>query len=69
MTKSRYNKRLFGVCAGIAHQLGVGPFWVRLVTVLAAAIIPGVSLLMVATAYILLALILPYDDEPRGLAR
>lgn len=69
MTKSRSNKRIFGVCAGIANQLGMSTFWVRLFTVLAAAVIPGVSLLMVLTAYIVLAVVLPWDDEPRAIYR
>lgn len=67
MTKSHNNKRIFGVCAGIANQLGMSAFWVRLFTVLAAVIIPGVSLLMVLTAYIVLAIALPWDDEPRAI--
>lgn len=69
MTKSRHNKRIFGVCAGIAHSLGIGTFWVRLFTVLAAAVIPGVSLVMVVAAYILLAIMLSWEDEPRSYAR
>ncbi len=63
MKKSRRNRRLFGVCGGIAQQLGISSFWVRLFTVVAAAIVPGVSFLMVVAAYIVLALILPWDDE------
>lgn len=66
MTKSRHNKRIFGVCAGIANQLGISTFWVRLFTILAAAVIPGVSFLMVVVAYITLAMVLPFDDEPRA---
>ncbi|MCA9833042.1 MAG: PspC domain-containing protein [Thermomicrobiales bacterium] len=69
MTKSRHNKRIFGVCAGIANQLGISTFWVRLFTVLAAAVIPGVSFLMVLAAYLTLALVLPFDDESRTFAR
>jgi phage shock protein PspC (stress-responsive transcriptional regulator) len=52
-----------GVCAGIANQVGISTFLIRLLFVLAAAIIPGVSLVMVLALYILLALVLPWDDE------
>lgn len=63
MTRSRGNRMISGVCAGIANQIGIGTFWVRLFFVIAAAIIPGVSLLMVLALYVLLALVLPWDDE------
>lgn len=52
-----------GVCAGIANQIGMSTFLVRLFFVLAAAIIPGVSLLMMLALYVLLAFVLPWDDE------
>jgi phage shock protein PspC (stress-responsive transcriptional regulator) len=52
-----------GVCAGIANQVGIGTFGIRLLFVLAAAIIPGVSLVMMIALYVLLALVLPWDDE------
>ena len=63
MTRSRQNRMISGVCAGIARQIGIGTFWVRFFFIIAAAIIPGVSLLMVLALYVLLALVLPWDDE------
>lgn len=63
MTRSRRNRMFSGVCAGIANQVGIGTFWVRLLFVLAAAIVPGVSLVMMLALYVLLALVLPWDDE------
>ncbi len=63
MTRSRRNRMLSGVCAGIADQLGINAFWIRLLFLTAAVIIPGVSLIAVVGAYILMALILPWDDE------
>lgn len=33
LTKSQ-NKKLFGVCGGLAEFLGVNPFWIRLFFVL-----------------------------------
>lgn len=63
MTRSRSKKMISGVCAGIANQIGMSTFLVRLFFVLAAAIIPGVSLLMMLALYVLLAFVLPWDDE------
>ena len=63
MTRSRRNRMLSGVCAGIADQLGINAFWIRLLFLTAAVIIPGVSLIAVVGTYILMALILPWDDE------
>lgn len=63
MTRSRNNRLISGVCAGIANQIGLSTFWVRLFFVLAAFVIPGISLLMMVALYIVLALILPWDDE------
>ena len=63
MTRSRRNRMLSGVCAGIAEQVGIGTFWIRMLFVTAAVIIPGVSLIAVVALYILMALVLPWDDE------
>ena len=63
MTRSRNNKMISGVCAGIANQIGIGAFWVRFFFVIAAAVIPGVSLLMVLALYVLLAMVLPWDEN------
>lgn len=63
MTRSRNNRMISGVCSGIAHQIGMSTFLVRLFFILAAAIVPGVSLLMMLALYVLLALVLPWDDE------
>lgn len=63
MTRSRSDRMISGVCAGIANQIGISTFWVRFFFVIAAAIIPGVSLLMMLAFYVLMALVLPWDDE------
>lgn len=65
MTRSRSNRMISGVCAGIANQIGMSTFLVRLFFILAAAIVPGVSLLMVLALYVLMALVLPWDDEAK----
>lgn len=65
MNRSRSNRMISGVCAGIANQIGMSTFLVRFFFVIAAAIIPGVSLLMMLALYVLLALVLPWDDEAK----
>lgn len=64
-TRSRRHKMISGVCAGLARQIGMNITLMRTLWVLAAAIIPGVSIWMVAAAYIILAFITPWDDEVR----
>lgn len=66
MTRSRNNKMISGVCSGIAKQIGIGTFWIRLFFVIAAAVIPGISLLMMLALYVLLALVLPWDDDVKS---
>lgn len=63
MTRSRNSRMISGVCAGIANQIGMSTFLVRFFFVIAAAIIPGVSLLMMLALYVLMAFVLPWDDE------
>lgn len=63
MTRSRNNKMISGVCAGIANQIGIGTFWVRLLFVISAAVIPGVSLIGMVALYILLAIMMPWEGE------
>lgn len=60
--RSRKHKIIFGVCGGIADQLGVKPVWVRLGTVVLAVVIPGVSIWPVIALYIALGLALPTRD-------
>lgn len=61
--RSRKHKIIFGVCGGIADQLGVKPVWVRLGTVVLAVVIPGVSIWPVIALYIALGLALPTRDN------
>jgi phage shock protein C len=57
--RSRTNRWIRGVCGGIAEKLGVPPLWVRLGFVVAAVIVPGVSLLTMIILYVLLGILLP----------
>ena len=60
--RSRRNRWIRGVCAGIAHKFGINPIWVRLGFILAAVIIPGVSLITMIILYVVLGIILPESD-------
>jgi phage shock protein PspC (stress-responsive transcriptional regulator) len=56
--KSTRNKKICGVCAGIAEYLNVDPTIVRLITVL-IALAWGSGVL----AYIIMAFVMPDDNE------
>ncbi len=58
LVRSRDNKMLFGVCAGIADHLNVDPVIVRLLAVL-LTLWNGVGLLI----YFVLAIVMPEDAE------
>jgi phage shock protein C len=60
--RSRRNRWIRGVCAGIAHTLGVDPVWVRVGTLVLAVIVPGISFIGVAVAYVALGILLPESD-------
>jgi len=56
LIRSRDDRMLFGVCAGVAHYLNVDPVIVRLVAVL-LTLWNGVGLLV----YLVLALVMPQE--------
>lgn len=58
LIRSRDNRMLFGVCAGIANYLNVDPVIVRLLTVL-LTLWNGVGLLI----YLVLALVMPQEGD------
>lgn len=57
LVRSRDDKMLFGVCAGLAHYLNIDPVIVRLVMAL-LTLWNGIGLL----AYVVLALIMPQES-------
>ena len=59
LERSSRDKWVRGVCAGIAHTLGVDPLWIRIATVLLAIVVPGISFVSVAVVYVLLGFLLP----------
>ena len=60
--RARSDKWIRGVCGGLAKTMGVPSLWVRLGFIVAALIIPGVSLLTMIILYVVLGIILP--EEP-----
>jgi len=57
--RSTRDRWIRGVCGGIAEKLNVSSLWVRLGFVIAAIIVPGVSLLTMIILYVLLGILLP----------
>jgi phage shock protein C len=58
LVRSRSNRMLFGVCAGLASYLGIDPTLARVIYVLVTfftAIMPGVI------AYVIMAILVPED--------
>ena len=60
--RSRNNRWIRGVCAGIAQKLGIGALVVRVGFMIAAVIVPGVSLITVIALYVALGFLLPESD-------
>ena len=58
LVRPRRERRIGGVCAGIAHRFGWDPVMVRLATVL-SIFLPGPQVLVYAIAW----LVLPSDDD------
>ena len=63
LERSRRNRWIRGVCGGIAHKLGIAPMWVRLGFLLAAIVVPGVSLIAVLVIYVALGILLPESER------
>lgn len=57
--RSTTHKWIFGICGGIAEQLGVDPLWVRLATVLIAVLPAGLGIPPMILLYVALRFLLP----------
>ena len=62
LMRSRRDRWIYGVCAGIARRYGWSSTAVRLVTVLLAIFIPGPNIAVIL-AYFLLAFVLPEAED------
>ena len=60
--RARRDRWISGVCGGIAHHYGWNSNAVRLVAVLLAIFIPGVSVIPAILIYALLAYLLPEEE-------
>jgi phage shock protein C len=61
--RAKRDRWIWGVCGGIAHHFGWNSTMVRVVVVLLAIFIPGVSVIPAVLIYILLGFILPESEE------
>lgn len=57
--RSTTHKWIFGICGGIAEQLGVDPLWVRLATILIAVLPAGLGIPPMILFYVALRFLLP----------
>lgn len=56
--RSRSNRMIAGVCAGLAAYLGVDPLWIRLFFILLTILTNGAGILV----YIVLAILMPEEE-------
>ena len=63
LKRAKRDRWIMGVCGGIAHHYGWNSTVVRLIAVVLAIIIPGMSTILVLLAYFLLGYLLPETDE------
>ncbi len=61
--RAKRDRWIWGVCGGIAYHFGWSSTAVRVVVVLLAIVIPGVSVIPTVLIYILLGFILPESEE------
>jgi phage shock protein C len=58
LVRSRSNRMIAGVCAGLAAYLGVDPLWIRLCFVLLTILTNGAGILV----YIVLVILMPEEE-------
>jgi phage shock protein C len=63
LTRSLRDRKLAGICGGMAGYLGIDPAIVRILWVLAAFVSFGVVVLL----YLALIFVVPNEDEPERL--
>ena len=62
LRRAKRDRWVSGVCGGIAHTYGWNSNMVRLVVVLLAVLIPGVSVIPAVIIYAILAFVLPEGE-------
>jgi phage shock protein PspC (stress-responsive transcriptional regulator) len=63
LKRAKRERWIMGVCGSIAHRYGWNSTVVRLVTIILAIVIPGVSVIPTLLIYFLLGYLLPETDE------
>jgi phage shock protein C len=63
LKRAKRDRWIMGVCGSIAHRYGWNSTVVRLVTIILAIFIPGVSVIPALLIYFLLGYLLPETDE------
>src|SRR5829696_860272 len=66
LKRAKRDRWIMGVCGSIAHRYGWNSTVVRLVTIILANVIPGVSVIPTLLIYFLLGYLLPETDEFRA---
>lgn len=61
--RSSSDQWLMGICGGLAKHFSWNPMLVRVLTIVGALAVPGISTLGVIIAYIVLGLMIPSEDE------
>jgi len=61
--RAKRDRWIWGVCGGIAHAFGWNSTVVRIVVVLLAIFVPGVSVVPAVLLYVLLSYLLPEAEE------
>ena len=62
--RSRINKKIFGVCGGVAEYFNVDPTLVRLGVIAAAVFIASFPIIIIA--YIVCAMVMPIEEKPKS---
>jgi phage shock protein PspC (stress-responsive transcriptional regulator) len=62
LVRSRNDRWIAGVCAGLAHRFGMSPTVMRLIFVL-SCLLPGPQVLI----YLALWIVMPAEGSPRAL--
>ena len=63
MKRAKRDRWIMGVCGGIAHRYGWSSTVVRLLTIILAIAIPGVSVIPTLLIYFLPGYLLPETEE------
>ena len=63
LKRAKRDRWIRGVCGGIAQRYGWNSTVVRLVTIILAIVIPGISVIPTLLIYFLLGYLLPETDE------